>query len=119
MKKVLGTLALLSAAGLWVTGCGGSSATSSASGTEAMADAAPVEIQGQEMTVELGCGACIYEMEGVTKCTTAAKVGDATMLVVGGDIDAHSAGLCEAARDATVVGEVKDGKLYVSSITLL
>jgi hypothetical protein len=109
-------LGLFAATVMGISGCG--SSTTPPPKVEAPADAVPVEIAGEEMTVELGCGGCIYEMEGVTACVTAAKVGETTMLVEGGGVDAHSAGLCEAARMATVVGEVKDGKLYASSITL-
>ena len=110
-------LALLAVIALWVTGCGPSSAPAPVA-EEAPETPQPVEITGEEMTVELGCGGCIYHMEGVTSCVTAAKVGDTVMLVEGGGVDAHSAGLCESARMATLVGEVKDGKLYASSITL-
>ena len=100
MKTVLAA-GLIAATTMWTTGCG-SSSTPPAPEAEAPA----VEIASEEMTVELGCGGCIYEMEGITQCITAAKVGDTAMLVEGGGINAHESGLCESARMATVIGEV-------------
>lgn len=110
------TLLMAGAAALWMTGCGSSPTTTP--DAEAPAEPVAVEVAGEEMTVELGCGGCIYEMDGVESCITAAKVGETAMLVEGGGVDAHTSGLCQSARMATVVGEVKDGKLYASSITL-
>ena len=105
---------------MWMTGCGSSTAPApeAEAAFEPVAAAAPAEAVGEEMTLEVGCATCIYDMEGVTGCVTAAKVGETAMLVEGGGIDAHNDGLCGSARMATVVGEVKDGKLHASTITL-
>jgi len=55
--------------------------------------------------VEIGCGKCVYHMDGVTKCTVATKIGDEVMLLEGTDIDAH--GLCDGPKRA---------KLYQPSV---
>lgn len=70
-----------------------------------------------EMKVELGCGSCTYHMEGVEGCQTAAKVGDKTMLV-DGDVDAHSLGLCKSPRNATVKGSMQGQKLVVADVQI-
>jgi hypothetical protein len=70
------------------------------------------------MEAEVGCAACIYAMDGIKSCTTAAKIGDEVRLVQGGGVDAHAAGLCKTARNATIVGHVEGDTLVASSVTL-
>ena len=101
-------------------GCGGGSAPAPVADAEPKQVAKTVDAQPPEteMTVEVGCAGCIYKMEGVTGCTTAAKVQDHVYLVEGGGIDAHTSGLCQTSRQATVVGRIEGDKLIASRITL-
>lgn len=86
-----------------LAGCGGSSVPS--------ANAA--------QTVEVGCGSCIYSMEGVQGCVTAAKIGDKAYLVTGAELDAHASGLCKSAKQAKIEGKVAEGKFVASKIDLV
>ena len=72
-----------------------------------------------EEAIEVGCGSCIYGMDGVEGCVTAVKVGDKHYLVTGVELDAHSSGLCDSAKQAKVAGEVRDGKFVASKIELV
>lgn len=102
MRKLI-IITLGSVLAVALAGCGGSSLPSAIA----------------EGTVEIGCGACIYGMEGVKGCVTFAKIGDTPYVVTGAELDAHSSGLCESAKKAEVVGEVRDGKFVASKIELV
>ena len=72
-------------------------------------------------TVEAGCAMCIYEMEGVEKCTLAVKVDGQPYYVTGSTIfdhgDAHAAdGICMTAREAVVDGKIEDGKVVATRL---
>ncbi len=72
---------------------------------------APAEIS---RTVEAGCGSCIFKMEGVQGCKLAVKIDGKAYLVTGADVDAHSAGLCSASKQAKVRGRL-DGDTFAAS----
>ena len=57
-------------------------------------------------------------MEGVTGCKLAVKIDGKAHLVSGADVDAHGAGLCRAAKEAKVVGEIEGGKFVATSFEL-
>jgi hypothetical protein len=57
-------------------------------------------------------------MEGVSGCQLAVKIDGKPYLVTGADVDAHSAGLCSASKQAEVTGTVKDGKFASTSFAL-
>ncbi len=79
------------------------------------ADQAPVEPQVvSEQSVEAACASCIYKMEGVEDCELAVKIDGTTYLVSGVDLDAHESGLCDAAKQAVISGEI-DGDRFVAT----
>ena len=69
-------------------------------------------------TVEVGCGSCIFDMDGVSGCQLAVKIDQKPYLVSGSDIDAHTAGLCAGAKQAEVAGKIEGGKFVVSRMEL-
>jgi len=76
------------------------------------------EHAGAARIVEAGCATCIFNMEGVTGCKLAVKIDGKAHLVSGADVDAHGAGLCRAAKEAKVVGEIEGGKFVATSFEL-
>lgn len=83
----------------------------------AIDDSASVEDIDTTIAAELGCGSCMYSMEGVRGCKTAVKIDDESYLLEGVDIDAHGTGLCKATQPAKVAGEIQDGA-FVASIVI-
>ena len=71
------------------------------------------------MTVEAGCGSCIFKMPGVQGCKLAVKIDGKPYLVTGASVNAHEAGLCQAAKQATCSGEVKDDTFVATSFELV
>ena len=71
------------------------------------------------MTVEAGCGSCIFKMPGVEGCKLAVKIDGKPYLVTGADVDAHKAGLCQGAKQATCSGEIKDDTFVATSFELV
>lgn len=70
------------------------------------------------LTVEAGCGACVFKMPGVTGCPLAVRIDGRAYLVHGSDIDAHGDahapdGLCNAERRARVRGHL-DADVFVA-----
>ena len=106
------TAMLCGAVAAALAGCG-RSAESTTSGGGLVASAAAEEI------VEVGCAGCMYHMEGIEGCVTAAKIGDTPYLVTGEKLDAHGSGLCTGVKQAKVVGQVQDGKFFATQIELL
>ena len=79
-------------------------------------DATPTTLVSlSSKTVEVGCAMCVYDIDGVTSCKLAAKVGDNPMLVSGAEVDLSEHGLCEAAGTAVVSGRV-DGDMLVATM---
>ena len=68
--------------------------------------------------IEVGCGSCIYGMEGVEGCELAAVVGDDTFLVTGVDFDTHGSGLCNASGHAKIAGNVHEKGISATSVEL-
>lgn len=81
-------------------------------------ESASAEDLDTTMEAELGCGSCMYSMEGVRGCKTAVKIGEGSYLLKGIDIDAHATGLCNGTQPARVAGEIRDGA-FVASIVIL
>lgn len=74
------------------------------------------KLAGQEVSV--GCGSCIYEMDGVKGCELAAKVGDKPYLVTGVDFDTHGSGLCTSESTAKITGTVNEKGISATSVEL-
>ena len=88
-----------------LAGCGGSGGIA----TAALAD---------EM-IEVGCGSCMYDMEGVKGCVTAANIDGTPYLVSGVKLKAHAVGLCDMKKQAKVSGRVEGGKFVASALELV
>ena len=69
-------------------------------------------------SMELGCGRCIYKMEGVQGCPTAAVVNGKPMLIQGVGQSAHEHGLCSRSGMALVSGEIEGGSLVTTSVEM-
>lgn len=117
--KAAATLAFGVALLLW--GCGGESATDEPESPAAPVATTPEAISlvveavaGQQMTVEVGCASCIYQMAGVEGCTLAAKIDGQPLHVSGVELDLHEFGLCSAPKQAKLVAKV-DGDSVVAS----
>ena len=118
--KAASTLALGVALLLW--GCGGESVTDEPESPTAPVATTPEAISpvveavtGQQMTVEVGCASCIYQMAGVEGCSTlAAKIDGQPLHVSGVELDLHELGLCSAPKQAKLVAKV-DGDSVVAS----
>lgn len=115
MKFILGTVAGI-ALGCALLGCGGGSDAAPQAAAAGAQTAA--SIPDTTMEAEVGCAGCIYGMDGITRCITAAKLDERVVLVEGGGVDAHEAGLCKAPGNATIVGHLRDDTLVAASITL-
>ena len=71
-----------------------------------------------DQRVEVGCGMCVYHMDGVNSCQTAAMVNGKPILIEGEWADAHSLGLCGGAKQALVSAQMQDGQLTASKVEL-
>lgn len=74
-------------------------------------------------TYNVSCGKCNYEMTG-DGCDLGIEINGKFYYVEGSDLhdhgDAHAAdGLCNVRREATVVGEIKNGVFVAESLELL
>lgn len=69
-------------------------------------------------TLELGCGRCIYKMDGVQGCPAAAVVNGKPVLIKGVGQSAHEHGLCTKSSMAMVTGEIEDGHLVTTKIEI-
>ncbi len=79
------------------------------------------ESESATQTVEVGCAMCIYEMEGIDKCTLAVKIDSTPYLVEGVEIhelgDAHAEdGLCLIAREAVVEGKLEGDEFIATKV---
>lgn len=69
----------------------------------------------QSAACEIGCAACIYQLPGISGCSTAAVVVDGEpRLLTGARLKVHGTGLCKAAKKATVAGHI-DGEKFVAT----
>ncbi|MCZ6817169.1 MAG: DUF6370 family protein, partial [Planctomycetota bacterium] len=71
------------------------------------------------MTLEAGCGSCIFNMPAVRGCKLAVKIDGKPYLVTGASVNAHQAGLCGAAKQAKCSGEVKDDMFVATKFQLV
>ena len=71
-----------------------------------------------DQEVEVGCGMCMYSMEGVETCELAAKVDGKPYLVTGVEFDTHGSGLCNATSNATITGSVTEDGITASKVEL-
>jgi hypothetical protein len=124
MRQLLTHLVILTLA-LVIVGCGKDEEAPTTPGaddaTSAVEEAADGASAGSEIaaTCEIGCGACIYKMDGVTGCPTAVMVDGKAILASGEEFDAHANGLCKAAKQAEVEGKVEGDRIVISKITVL
>jgi hypothetical protein len=72
----------------------------------------------KDKDVEVGCGMCIYHMDGVKSCKTAAMIDGKPMLVKGQHSNAHSLGLCSTSKEVVMSGSVVGDEVVVTSLAL-
>ncbi len=106
-----GSLLLLSGCETGSTDAGGAAAVESQ--TVAMVD----------QVVEASCGQCQFGMEG-SGCDLAVRIDGKSYYVDGSSIDDHGDahgedGMCNCVRQATVTGEVKNGRFVATTIKVL
>lgn len=70
-------------------------------------------------THDVGCGMCIYKLQGQKGCITYVSVEGMPLLLKGVDVNAHAIGLCEQAGKATVTGKVENGRLIATDFKLI
>lgn len=75
------------------------------------------KLTGEE-TTEVGCGMCMYSMEGVESCELAAKVDGKAYLVTGVDFDTHGSGLCNGTSNAKITGSVYEDGVTATKVEL-
>jgi hypothetical protein len=78
---------------------------------------ASLKLDGQ--TIEVGCGMCIYHMPGVQRCTTAAMVNGAPVLLEGAGAEGYAHAFCSEAQTATVSGSLENGKVALSAFKVI
>jgi hypothetical protein len=91
----------------WISGCASTEESEESKGSE------PAQ------TVETGCAACMYDMEGSKGCETAVKIDGMAYLVKGAGIDAHGAGLCDGVKKAKVAGSIGGSAFKATSFELV
>ena len=104
--------ACLVAASLILVGCSETAPTQSAQ-EETAPTVALASLENQP--VEVGCGSCMYAMEGVSGCQTAVMIEGTPRLVGGIGFDAHKNGLCSATKQALVSGDM-EGDTFVATM---
>jgi hypothetical protein len=74
-------------------------------------------------TLDVACGRCVFEMEGVQGCPWAAEIEGRHYLIRGPLPTDHSThapdGICNMTRQAVVDGELRDGELLATRFELL
>ena len=93
---------------------------SASAAVDATADAATTALATTAAAVvthetEIGCGHCVYHMDGVDSCKAAVKVGDQIVLLQS-DVDPH--GLCAKPKKAIVSGGMQDGVFIASKVDI-
>ena len=68
--------------------------------------------------LEIACAKCVYKMADVTTCTAAVKVAGKTLLLSGGNVDAHAVGLCNGPKQATIEGKEEGGKFVATKVDI-
>jgi hypothetical protein len=95
----------------------------STSATSTSTDAATGVQEFDALAVEVGCGQCLFDMEG-DGCDLAFRAGEQRWFADGVDLDSlgdpHAAdGWCNAIRHAVVSGRVEDGRFVASKFELV
>ena len=72
----------------------------------ASADALKAASVKRERTMDVGCGKCMLNIQGMDSCEAAVKVGGKAYEITGAYIDPARTGLCKALRKARVVGRL-------------
>ena len=131
LKGVLmkSSLLLMSLVVLLVTvGCQGEATTTTTAEKTPPAvtgNSAPVTTtQVVNQTVEASCGQCKFDMKGKDGCDLAVRIDGKAYFVDGSGLDDHGDahgddGLCNCIRQATVTGEIKDGRFVSTAFELL
>ncbi len=86
-----------------------------------------VSVFAQKVTnqyVEASCGMCNFDQKNDRGCALAVRMDNKVYYVEGTSIKDHGNphaedGFCKVVKKAKVSGEIKNGKLYASSFTVL
>jgi hypothetical protein len=62
--------------------------------------------------VEVGCGSCVYKMQGVKGCDIAVKIDGKQYLVSGANVDAHQ--FCAPGKKALVSGRIEGDRFLAT-----
>ena len=110
------TTSLCLAGLLALAGC--SAEVSESSGAE-MSGSQPVGAEpAGAQSMEVGCYGCIFGAEDASGCELAVRLEGTPYRVEGPFPNAHALGLCDAAGEAKVVGELQDGKFVASAFSM-
>ncbi|MBW2274964.1 MAG: hypothetical protein JRG96_16980 [Deltaproteobacteria bacterium] len=73
--------------------------------------------------LDVACGSCVFEMEGVQGCPWAAEIEGRHYLIRGPIPEDHSShapdGICNMTRQAVIEGELRGGELLATRMELL
>jgi hypothetical protein len=58
------------------------------------------------LTVEAGCGKCMFKMKGIDSCELAIALDGKAYLVTGAYVDPTESGLCKTVKKAQIVGRL-------------
>lgn len=107
-------------------GCGKEVAKSGDRTTPAVAESpAPVStMKLVSQVVEASCGQCQFGMKDKAGCDLAIRIDGTSYFVDGSGLDDHGDahgddGMCNCIRQATVTGEIKDGRFVSASFELM
>ena len=73
---------------------------------------------GAAAKLEIACAKCVYKMADVTACAPAVKVAGKTLLLSGGNVDAHAVGICTGPKQATIEGKEEGGKFVATKVDI-
>ncbi len=118
--KSIKTLTLCLILVLSTVACNKTKTTSPPATETTKTEVAPVVAESEMKDINIGCAACVYEMEGMEGCSkAAAEIDGKPMLITGMHLEVHDMGLCSVPKKANVMGKVENGKLKASKVTLV